>query len=99
TEGLGKDDPPEDDPRSPTAGRRDDAARLRSRACVLLAARDRARRARQRPRVRSTSHGTFQATGPVLARPVSLLRLAGARQAGVRPFGRRASTTRVRARA
>ena len=57
-------------------------ARLRRHPCVLLAAGNRARRARQRARLRAARNGSAAAAGPDAPRPLPLLRLGDARAAG-----------------
>ena len=75
-------------------GRRGRPDRPRRRARVLLPARGRARRARQRARVHDGRHGPAAAAGAGAARPLPLLRLGRAREAGRPALGRRAPSAR-----
>ena len=71
--------------------------RPRRRAGVLLAARRRAGRARQRARVRDGRDRAAAAAGSGAPRPLPLLRLGRPREEGRLAFGRRAAAARARA--
>ena len=96
-ERLRQDDAARDRARPPRARRRLGAPRPRRRARVLLAARGRARRARQRARLRPARDRPPAPAGAEPARPLPLLRLGGAREAGHCALGRRAAAARARA--
>src|SRR5438874_1916208 len=97
-ERLRQDDAAGDDPRRAGAGRRNGSDGLRRRSRVLLAARGRAGRARQRARLRPAGDRPEPAAGSVAARPLPLLRLGSAREAGRRALRRRAKAAGARAR-
>src|SRR5438445_567290 len=95
-ERIREDDAARDPVGSPRGGGGRRAAGTRSRACVLLAAGDRARRTRQRASVRADEDAAPAARRAVSARPLPLLRLGRAREAGCRALRRRAPPPRAR---
>src|SRR5205814_10474088 len=70
---------------------------LRRRGGLLLPARGRAGRARQRARLRAARDRPEQAAGPVAPRPLPLFWLGAAREGGGVAVGRRAAAARARA--
>src|SRR6266540_3795923 len=72
-------------------GRREPAVRARRRACLLLAARDRARRDPVRPRLHAERNGAPSSGSPESAGPLPLQRLGDARAVGVRALRGRAA--------
>ena len=95
-ERLRQDDAARDAARPPRRGDGEDPARARRRAGVLLAAGDGARHARLGAPVRADDDGAEPAGRAVAARPLPLLRLGRAREAGVGAVGRRAAAARAR---